>query len=121
MSTDPLFIRLYLDEDFHPDIAAALRQHSHDCQSALEARMLGKSDEEQLKHATAQGRCLLSFNVADFVILAQQWVMAGKAHAGIIVTQQVSRRHLGNLLQRILRLLNATAADEILNVVRYLP
>jgi predicted nuclease of predicted toxin-antitoxin system len=121
MSTDPLFIRLYLDEDFHPDIAAALRQHGYDCQSAVEAGMLGKSDEEQLEYATAQGRCLLSFNVADFVVLAQQWTLAGKAHAGIVVTQQVSRRHLGNLLQRILRFLNTTAADEIVNVVRYLP
>lgn len=121
MSNDPLFIRLYLDEDFHPDLAPPLRQQGYDCQTVVEARMLGKSDEEQLEYATAQTRCLMSFNVGDFVALAGEWAKAGRDHAGIIVTQQVSRQHLGRLLQRVLHLLNTTTADEIVNVLRYLP
>jgi predicted nuclease of predicted toxin-antitoxin system len=121
MSDAALFIRLYLDEDFHPDLADALRQHGHDCRSCVEAGMLGESDEEQLTYATAEGRCLVSFNVADFVALAQQWAQRGRAHAGIIVTQQVGRHGLGHLLQRLLLLLNTTSADEIANVLRFLP
>jgi hypothetical protein len=46
MSNAPLFIRLYLDEDFHPGLAPAIRQHGHDCQSAAEAGTLGATDEE---------------------------------------------------------------------------
>jgi hypothetical protein len=73
MAGNPIFIRLYLDEDVHPDLAGQLRQQGFDCQSAAQAGMLGRSDGEQLEHATAQGRCLVSFSVRDFAILAQQW------------------------------------------------
>jgi predicted nuclease of predicted toxin-antitoxin system len=120
MSNAPLFIRLYLDEDFHPDLAAAIRQHGHDCQNAAEAGMLGATDEDQLAFAAAQGRCIVSFNVGDFAELAKEWANAGRAHAGIVVTQQVSRRHFGALLQRLLNLLNTTTADEMANTFRYL-
>jgi predicted nuclease of predicted toxin-antitoxin system len=120
MTTDPLFIRLYLDEDFHPDLAAVLRNKGFDCQSAVEAGMLTKSDEEQLEYATSQGRCILSFNEGDFGRLAQEWAQAGKVHAGIVVTKQVSRHGLGYLLRRILHLLNTVTADEMQNVFRYL-
>lgn len=120
MSSGNLFIQLYLDEDFHPDLAALLRQQGFDCRSAVEDGMLGKSDEEQLEHATLQGRCLVSFNAADFAALAQLWARQGRAHAGIIVTPQVSRKALGQLLQRLLSLLNTTTRDEMINVFRYL-
>jgi predicted nuclease of predicted toxin-antitoxin system len=119
MSADPLFIRLYLDEDFHPDLAPLLRQHGYDCESTVEAGRLAKSDEEQLEYATVQGRCLVSFNVADFAILARQWAFANRTHAGILVTPQVSRQQIGHLLHRLLQLLNSVAADEVANVFRY--
>jgi len=121
MGGDPLFIRLYLDEDFHPDLAAALRQYGHDCLSAVEAGTLGTSDEEQLTYGAAQGRCVVSFNIGDFADLAILWSRAGRDHAGIVVAQQVSRRHLGRLLQRLLHLLNTVTADEMANTFRYLP
>jgi hypothetical protein len=73
MSNAPLFIRLYLDEDFHPDIAAAIRRHGHDCHSAVEAGTLGATDEDQLLFASAQGRCIVTFNIADFAALAVEW------------------------------------------------
>jgi hypothetical protein len=82
--------------------------------------MLGKLDEEQLEYASSQRRCLASFNVRDFMVLAKQWGQAGRPHAGIVVTRQVSRRAFGQLLGRILHLLNTTTADEINNVLRYL-
>ncbi len=119
MSSDSLFIRFYLDEDFHPDLAAALRQHGFDCESAAEARMLHKTDEEQLEYAAGQGRCLVSFNVGDFMDLASQWGKSGKHHAGILVTPQVSRQAFGSLLRRLLGILNTITADEICDVIRY--
>src|SRR6266849_3936434 len=102
MASNLARIRLYLDEDIHPDLAEAIRQKGFDCQHAAEAGMLGKLDEEQLENATSQARCLVSFNVRYFVVLAQRWAQAGRTHAGIVVTKQVSRRALGRLLSRII-------------------
>jgi predicted nuclease of predicted toxin-antitoxin system len=121
MSGDSLFIRLYLDEDFHPDLAASVRKHGCDCVSTVEAGRLEKSDEEQLIYAAAQGRCVISFNIGDFADLAILWSRTGRDHAGIVVAQQVSRRHLGRLLHRLLHLLNTVTADEMANTFRYLP
>jgi hypothetical protein len=120
MTSSQARIGVYLDEDIHPDLADAIRQNGFDCQNAAEAGMLGKLDVEQLEHATSQGRCLVSFNVRHFTVLAQQWAHSGRAHAGIVVTKQVSRRAFGQLLGRILHLLNTTTAAEIKNVLRYL-
>ena len=120
MASGSLFVRLYLDEDIHPDLADLVRQHGFDCRSAVEESMLGKSDEEQLEYATAQGRCLLSFNIRDFAVLAQAWLQAGRTHPGIVVTPQVSRQALGQLLQQCLQLLNTTTADEMVDVFRFL-
>ena len=36
MASDPLFIRLFLDEDFHPTLADPIRQQGFDCVSAVE-------------------------------------------------------------------------------------
>jgi predicted nuclease of predicted toxin-antitoxin system len=120
MASDPLFIKLYLDEDVHPDLADAIRQAGFDCRTAAEAGMLGSPDDKQLEYAAGQGRCIVSFNVRDFTTLAVAWAQAGKAHAGIVVARQVSRKGLGQLLTRLLHLLNTTTADEMANVLRYL-
>ena len=120
MAGDPLFVRMYLDENIYPDLAEVIRKAGFDCQSAAEAKLLGATDEQQLQYAAAQGRCLVTFDVADFVALATEWARSGKAHAGVVVTQQVSRKAFGQLLKRILDFLNTTTADEMTNVLRYL-
>jgi hypothetical protein len=112
MPTESLFLRRYLDEDFHPDLASILREHGVDCSNAVESRMLERSDHDQLAYAS-QGRCLVSFNAGDFSLLARQWAKESRSHAGIIVTPQVGRRKLGELLIRILRLVNSVTADEM--------
>lgn len=120
MANERFFLRLYLDEDLHPDLAPILRQHGVDCVSAVEAGMLEKSDAEQLAHASTEGRCLISFNAADFAVLAVEWARQERRHVGIIVTPQVGRQKLGELRARILQLVNSVTADEMLNVFRYL-
>jgi hypothetical protein len=44
------------------------------------------SDEEQLLGATAQGRCVYTFNIGDFVAVAQRY----SRHGGIILAAQRS-------------------------------
>ena len=95
-------LRLFLDEDVHAALAAALRKRGHDAIHALEEKRLGLSDESQLNFATEENRCLVTFNVGDFVRLHNQWIDGSREHAGIIVSKQLP---VGEALRWLLALL----------------
>jgi len=110
-------IKLYLDEHIWSRLPQALAQQGHD---AVHACALGHGawdDDDHLAYAAAQGRAVLTFNIADFEVLAADWFFAGKEHAGIILSDQVS---ISELLQRVVRLLQCVSADEMRNSLRYL-
>jgi hypothetical protein len=115
-----LFIALYTDEDVTSNLAPALRWRGYTAQSTLEADNLELSDEAQLKYAAEQGMAILTYNGQDFIPLAQEWYFAGQEHAGIIISQQFDRRQFGELLRRILGLLDSLTADEMRNQVVFL-
>jgi predicted nuclease of predicted toxin-antitoxin system len=110
-------LRLFLDEDVHAALAAALRKRGHDAVLALEEKRLGLSDESQLNFATQENRCLVTFNVGDFVRLHNRWIDAGREHAGIIVSKQLP---VGEMLRRLLALLQKENADSMRGQVRFL-
>jgi predicted nuclease of predicted toxin-antitoxin system len=109
--------KLHLNENLSPRFAEQLRRQGFDVTSTQEAEMLAASDEEQLAHACAEQRAILTFNVGDFVALHHQYIASGKEHWGIVLS---SREAIGVLLQRILRLLNSVAAEELKNQFRWL-
>lgn len=106
----PLFIRLYLDEDVHRGVAAALRMRGFDAVSAHDQRRWGLPDAEQLAHAAASERALFTFNTADFLRLQRAWLENGRPHWGVIVSEQLP---VGKVVRRLLRLLNRVTADEL--------
>jgi predicted nuclease of predicted toxin-antitoxin system len=110
---EALFVRLYLDRHIMTRLALDLCGRGYDALTTPEAGKDTASDEEQLAFATAQRRAILTFNIRDFALLHEQWQAAGRPHAGIIVSQQLGSRQYGLLLQRMLRLLNHTTADEM--------
>jgi len=65
-------IRLFLDEDVHSGLAHAFRQRGDDVVHAQEHDLKGSTDSEQLEFASSQRRCLVNFNVRDFVVLHNQ-------------------------------------------------
>ena len=73
------------------------------------------SDEEQLLGATAHGRCIFTFNVRDFSVLAKRY----PRHGGIILAAQSSWT-LSGLIPALDRLLSETDADEWVGQVRWL-
>ncbi len=116
-----LFIALYTDEDVTSELAPLLRERGFAAQSALEAELINADDAAQLAYAVEHGMALLTCNADDFLTLARQYADAGRPHAGIIISsEQFSRRRLGELLRRVLRLLNTLTADELQNAVVYL-
>lgn len=73
------------------------------------------SDEVQLLEATAQGRCIFTFNIRDFLVLADRYPQ----HGGIILAAQSSWT-ISTLIAALDRLLSETQADEWIGQVRWL-
>ena len=109
--------RLLLDEDVHGALAPALRKRGYDVVHVVEEKRLGLSDESQLVHAAAQGRCLMTFNVGDFVQLHNRWAGSGRGHAGIVVSRQLP---VGETLRRLLILLQREDAESMNGQVLFL-
>jgi hypothetical protein len=118
MVNDPeLFIRLYLDEDVHKGVAAALRLRQFDVISIHEYNLQGLSDEEHLRMATSQRRSIVSFNTVDYKQLHARWLESGQEHAGIIVSEQLP---IGETIRRLVNLLDDVTKDEMTNQMRWL-
>ena len=87
----------------------ALRSAGIDLLTALEAGMIGRSDEEHLKYAAEHGRVLHSFNVKDYQQLNSRFLKQGWSHAGVIVVQQ-NRYSVGEHTRRMLLLAEGMTA-----------
>jgi len=72
------------------------------------------SDERQLLGATAHGRCIFTFNIRDFIVLAKQY-----QHGGIILAAQ-SSWSLSTLIDALDRALSETDAEDWIGQVRWL-
>jgi hypothetical protein len=72
-------------------------------------------DEAQLLGATAHDRCIFTFNIRDFMVLAQKH----SHHHGIILAAQKSWR-LSEIIKALTRLLSETQAMDWRGQVRWL-
>lgn len=109
--------RLHLDADTSMKaLHGALVERGHDVTRTPTAWMpLDASDEAQLLGATARGRCLFTFNVRDFVVLAQRF----PDHRGIVLAAQRSWT-LPELIEALDRLLSVTQAADWEGQIRWL-
>ena len=110
----PPKIKLYIDEDVWGGLAAALRERGYDAVNVHEMERESYSDDEQLAYAAAEGRAILAYNKRDYVPLARDYFYAGRPHWGIILSCQLGP---GELLRRVLKLLESASAKEIENLV----
>jgi predicted nuclease of predicted toxin-antitoxin system len=119
MSDEPiaLFIALYLDADVYLRLAELLRDEGFDVISAREVNHDSWGDAEQLAYAASTRRAILTHNRDDFILLAREYVEAGREHYGIIVSEQAL---IGEMQRRLLRLLDQVTAEEMKNTFRYL-
>lgn len=96
-------VRLHLDADASSKaLHLALTAHGHDV-TRTPAPWIARdaTDEQQLLAATAQGRCLFTFNIRDFMALAR----IHPQHRGILMAAQQSWS-LSELIQAIERFLS---------------
>lgn len=101
------------------DVISGLRLAGIDVLSSEEAGMKRAPDAEQLAFATSRARVIYTANRADYARLHQEWLAAGKHHAGIIIR---ARQQIGVRWQiRALNLLNQrVTADEWPDRLEYL-
>ena len=113
-------LTLYLDEDsMDQELARALRARGVDVVTASEADMVERSDVDQLRWATSQGRAIVSFNVGDFQRLHTRMLADGESHAGIILMQQ-QRYSIGERMRRLLRLAASRSSEDMRSRVEFL-
>ena len=109
---------LYLDEDtINRALITALRSRNIDVLTAQEANRLGMADQDQLIYATELNRTIFTFNTRDFVKLHTDYLINGRHHAGIIVSDQI---HIGVIVRRLLKLLNTYSSAEMQDRLEYL-
>ena len=109
--------RLHLDADASmKSLYKALIQLGHDVTRTPNDWMpLDASDEDQLLGASAQGRCLFTYNIHDFVRLAQRYPQ----HGGLILVPQRALK-LSEQIRALDRLLTETQAADWPGQVRWL-
>jgi hypothetical protein len=74
-------------------------------------------DAEQLAFAVSQQRALMTFNLADFEALADEYFEQGKPHFGIIVSPQRSFRET---FRRLILLTSKFARESLADQLIYL-
>jgi len=92
--------RLHLDADASRiSLMHALLEAGHDVKRTPNEWMaLDATDEQQLLGATAQGRCIFTFNIRDFIVLSKRY----PHHGGIIISSQKPMPVLFKALDRLL-------------------
>ena len=112
--------RLYLDEDaMRRSLVFSLSARNVDVLTAAEAGMINRSDHDHLVKASAAGRVLYTFNVADYCMLHQAWLSEGHSHAGIIVAPK-QRYGVGEELRRLMHLIGNVTAEQMRNRIEFL-
>jgi predicted nuclease of predicted toxin-antitoxin system len=114
LAIEGLSARLLLDEDVTPRLAAHLREDGFDAYHVDELHRSGLTDGEQLAFAAAAGRVLVTHNRDDFLLLASEWWIGDRHHAGVIYAQQ---QPLAALDRRLRALLNRFTAESLRDLV----
>ncbi len=113
-----LYIAFYFDENVVNQIAIRLRRKGYDALTARDAGMLGRSDREQFAFAIAEQRTIVTHNRDDFLELNSQYLTRREMHCGIVIL--IRRNQVGEMVTRLLELLNQTTAAETENQLRFI-
>lgn len=110
-------LRLHLDADVSTRaVLKTLLQRGHDVtRTPNEWIAENAHDEEQLRQASLRGRCIVTFNVRDFVPLARKY----PNHSGILLGHQ-GEWTMPALMAVLDRILTETEAEDWVGQVRWL-
>jgi predicted nuclease of predicted toxin-antitoxin system len=118
-------MRLLLDEHLPARLAEQLRQNGIECEIIATWRggaLLGARDAQILEAAAAEGWVLVTYDVHTIPRLLRDRAELGLRHAGVIFVSTARRRqtNIGQLLERLLELLEEMAGQDWQDVCRFL-
>ncbi|MEE8410803.1 MAG: DUF5615 family PIN-like protein [Myxococcota bacterium] len=96
-------MRLLLDEDLSPGIALRSRKLGVDAKSIHEVGRRGLGDRDQLEYAAAQGRCFVTRNRNDYLLLTREFFEKGRPHCGVLIVPWTLAPDKLTLIARALR------------------
>lgn len=83
-------------------VAGPLRAAGHEVRAVDEERELdGLADEALLALAATERRVMVTFDVADFPLLARSWADQGREHAGLAIVVGIDHSAFGLILRVI--------------------
>jgi predicted nuclease of predicted toxin-antitoxin system len=107
-------LRFYLDENVDAAVASGLRLRGVDVVTTQEAGLTGTTDEQQLAHAMAEQRVIVTY---DDDLLASHG--QGIAHAGIAFST-LRTRSIGQIINRLAALSRHYDPPDIIGRVEFL-
>lgn len=79
-------MKLLLDEQISGKVAERLRGQGHDVIAATaDPTLRGLSDPELFELSQAEGRCLVTYNRADFEAIVREYAAAEREHHGLVI------------------------------------
>lgn len=113
-------MKLLLDEMYPAALTETLRATGIDACIAAELGLAGRSDPDVFAAAIAQGRTMLTENVADFTRISAEHLTAGHHHPGVLIalSSRFSRRPAG--ISRLVAAIRAVASEQLDDRVVYL-
>lgn len=109
--------KLLLDEQIWVYLATLLREQGFDVYHVTEVGLGNTPDPVILEEAAKNHRAVVTFNIKDFIPLATEYMMEGKEHYGIVVSNEIPQ---GELKKRVTNLLESVSEEELKNMVRFL-
>ncbi|TAE31564.1 MAG: hypothetical protein EAZ92_02610 [Candidatus Kapaibacterium sp.] len=77
--------KLLMDEHVQSAVTSGLRLFGFDIVTAQEVGLTSQDDDIVLAYAAEHNRAVFTVNRRDFVMLHNQYILAGRTHSGILV------------------------------------
>jgi hypothetical protein len=120
-------LKLLLDEQISPDVAAGLRRKYKNltvcCLAEWEdGRFLGVADEVILEEARAQNLILVTYDLKTIPPVLKTWMEAGRDHGGVIFVdnQTIPSSDVGGLIRALYKLSQDSAGSDWASQVWFL-
>jgi len=107
--------RFKIDENLHDDVAEALRTHGQDAQTVFDEGLRGQPDPDVAEAARREGRALVTLDL-DFGNIREYPPEHYRGSIVLRVADQ-SRRHVLNVMERVVALLDRAPLEGHLWVV----